>query len=195
MTETIRFRGVGIAPLVMANPAARNLVVDDDRAHYVASLHLDQDRRPCIPADLVDAMLVHSTKARFPWGLSGPAKDAMWCVGEPRFHYEGPSSPEELWKEGRFRHVVQVKRAGRRVKLYLPVFETWWLDFEVEFVPLLIRPEEVIDVVDGAQRVSGIGWSTPLYGRLRVVELERYRECRENLTYEGLWWGRPVELE
>jgi hypothetical protein len=184
MYQTIRFRVVGISPLVMNNPASKDRAVEgDDKALFMACLYLDDNRRPCIPVDYVDEML----------GLDNLMCDwsrtMVWCAGDPRFLYEGPGSPEELWEDPRFRDMANFWRAGLPVRGYRPIFPTWGIEFEVELVPSYVNADEVIKAVRSAG-TSGIGADTPRFGRFGVVESlvtapplqEPYRTTWERLS-------------
>lgn len=90
-----------------------------------------------------------------------PVSDRMQLI------YDGPKTPEKLWKDPTFRFRTQVKNQKNMIMRMRPMFRTWGLVFEGEFLEDAgVNKSDFVDIVSLAGRTSGIGDARKLgYGR------------------------------
>lgn len=89
--------------------------------------------------------------------------------------YEGPETPEELWrqKERHFRRQVVVKR--NTVTRMRPMFLPWQLRFSCELAEDILNPQDFAEICHQAGRMEGLCDARKLgYGRF---EAETYYEA------------------
>jgi hypothetical protein len=80
--------------------------------------------------------------------------------------YEGPDSPEEMWKEGpRFalRKTVGIQRS--RTMRTRPIFTDWEFELDVEIDPTIFDLHVLQTAWTDAGRYYGLGEMRPIYGR------------------------------
>jgi hypothetical protein len=127
------------------------------------------DGRPCIPAEAIEGALVDAAETRRRGKI---AAAGFICNGPALLEYEGPTSPEELWWDERFRLRTSAKvNRGSRTMRTRPRFPEWKVTFEAECVPGLIEEDEVVELFKIAGLRIGIGDWRPKYGRFSVKRL------------------------
>jgi len=86
-------------------------------------------------------------------------------VEHSSFEYDGPTEPDELWKDGGFtlRKTVGVQRA--RTTRTRPMFHPWKASLRVEVDPVVFDVDTLAVLWSDAGRYSGLGEMRPVYGR------------------------------
>jgi len=133
------------------------------------SLYLNDKNRPCVPGDVIHAVLVAGArKAR-----KGQDVDAAILVEAPDFplKYDGPTDIEKLYEDPRFVDVRGACVNAGRVMRSRPVFPKWSVDIEVSFDPTLVNREDVVQAARANGEQIGIGDYTPRFGRFLVQEI------------------------
>ncbi len=185
--KTIDFHIRGVAPLLMhngqlANPmnkltkamkaiTSKKKKTDDDYielAHleFFGGLYVDEQGRPVLPGEVIEGTLVSGAKKT---KKGKDAKSAIIVDGNFPLIYDGPKTPEALWEDDRFRYVAGVVVNQKRVMRTRPMFKNWECKFTVHYLEEVFDAQEVIDFVDTAGRMAGLGDCRPRFGRFEVV--------------------------
>lgn len=189
MYQSHTFEVEGVAPLILhngrlANPldpftkSLRELSVkrkktDADleelsRREWFGGLYTDEQNRPCIPGENIEAMLVNALKKQ---RLGSAGKAGVIVDGSFPIRYEGPQfATEDLYRDGRFVDRRMVKIQKIKVLRTRPIFRNWKLEFTVNFLPEILNKAQVVDAVVTAGRLVGLGDFVPKFGRFEVVK-------------------------
>jgi hypothetical protein len=183
--EKRSYRLVGIAPLLMhngqlADPLAyhskelkkvsgKRLKTDADfermaEIEFKGSLYLDDDG-PVIPAEMIEAMIIESSK-RMRKGQQ--IKAGVIVDGCFRLEYDGPRDPEALWADRNFRLTCGARVQRNRVMRTRPRFRDWSVEIEIEFIPSLVNPSELDEMVKLGGMQIGVGDWRPRFGRFMI---------------------------
>lgn len=187
--NTIKFRIVGIVPLLMHNGRLADPMSDvaiamkaitskkdktnDDREklaelEWRGGLYHD-GKAPIIPSTNIEAMIRKAASSKRKGKL---IQAAAWCDDEPQLIYDGPKSVDAMWKSGKFidqRGVVNPSTRSRVIRTR-PIFRQWSLEFSIVHYPDMINACDLIDFVRYAGRFIGMCEYVPRYGRFQVVE-------------------------
>ena len=182
----LRFRITGASPLVMhngrlANPldpiakemrriSAKRAKTEADylelaRLEVLGGLYLS-DGEPCLPGEVVEGALIEAARRI----RRGPqARAGLVAEGNVALLYEGPRAPEALWADERFRLVAGVRVQKNRIMRTRPVFRDWAGEISLDFLPGVLNPAEVEEIVRVAGQVVGIGDWRPRFGRFTAA--------------------------
>jgi hypothetical protein len=185
--KTIDFHIRGVAPLLMhngqlANPlnpftkaikaiTAKKKKTDEDytevaRLEIFGGLYVDDQGRPVLPGEVIEGTIVSGARK------TKKGKDALSAIivdGNFPLIYDGPKTPETLWEDKRFHYTVGVTVGQSCVMRTRPIFKSWECKFTVHYLDEVFNPQEVIDFVETAGRVAGLGDRRPKFGRFEVV--------------------------
>lgn len=176
----------GCAPLMMHNgrlanpldPAAQALKAVSkgnakdqtkiSRAEFMGSLYLDENLAPCIPVDMVLAVVIAGAKKH---KLGPQAKAAIFDVAGVETYplqYKGPRTAEELYALEEFRDVRGVRVQQSRVMRTRPIFRKWSVEIELDYDSSVISREDIINALTAAGKLVGVGDYRPRFGRFTV---------------------------
>ena len=183
--EIIRFRLVGDRPLLMhssrladpLDPIAIDLkrltkkrakveadFAEISKVEWFGGLWLS-DGIPCVPSEAIETCFVAAARTR----RLGRTARAGFMVSQPAaLVYDGPRSIDLLWGLPAFRFRFPVQVAGVRTMRTRPRFADWSAEIEAEFLPSLIRRDDVIDMLHLAGALEGLGDWRPRFGRFRI---------------------------
>jgi len=188
MWKTLNVRLVGATPLLMhrgllADPldpftkaikevSGRRKKSDADfeelaRLEFLGSLYL-HDGAPCLPGEMIEACIVAGAR-RTKDGKQATA--GVLCPSNYPLAYNGPRSPEDLWKDDRFRLRALVKVGMGRVVRTRPRFDQWSCDVPVDFNDDLVNAKSLANWLTTAGLELGIGDWRPRFGRFTVEAL------------------------
>lgn len=188
MYRTLDFEIRGVSPLLMhngrladpLNPFAKAIKAisgkrkktDADYAEmakieFLGGLYTDEDGQAVIPGEVLEATIVAGAKTS---KKGKAAKSAIIVDGIFPLVYDGPKSPDALFDDANYRHVVGVRVNQARVMRTRPKFNRWGLRFQVNYLPDVLDVAEVADFVAVAGRICGLGDGRPRFGRFDVVE-------------------------
>lgn len=148
----------------------KNKTLDDhrevSRCEWYGSLYLDDNGRPCLPGEVLEAALAEGAR-RFKLGKV--AKGGIVVVENAPIEYEGPKTADELWEHGGFLKRAGVKVAQSRVIRSRPFFAAWSCSFAVQWDPLLVKDETQVFEIAESAGLTGVGDWRPKYGRFEVI--------------------------
>lgn len=134
------------------------------RLEFLGSLYLDGGE-PCIPGEVIEAALIDSAKRM---RRGNQARAGIVCAGNFPLEYDGPRSPNDLWKneEYRFSQAVRVQR--NRVIRTRPIFRNWASSISVDFMPDQLNADEVNEMARISGMFIGLCDWRPKFGRFQV---------------------------
>lgn len=162
------------------NPFAKNLKeltskrtkTDSDHAkiselEWHGGLYVDPEGRPCVPGENIESAFVASAKKL---KLGKVAQAAILSDGLWPLVYDGPTEPDALFADARFRDVRGVKVGQARVMRTRPIFRVWELKFDVAYESDDLNEGQVIQMLEIMSKAIGLGEYRPKFGRFRVVK-------------------------
>lgn len=127
------------------------------------------DGKPCIPSEAIESAFVAASKTR---RKGKQAKAGFCCPTSPLLQYDGPRDLPSLWDDKAFRFRFPVNVNDAKVMRTRPRFASWHVVAEVEFLPSLLNPGEVIEIFEVAGMREGLGDWRPKFGKFSVIRLE-----------------------
>lgn len=138
------------------------------RLEFLGGLYL-KDGKPCMTSECLEALMVSGAKKI----KMGTQCRAGAFVDESSFiEYDGPTNPDEMWQDDRFRLTVGVKLNGKvRIMRTRPKFNDWSITFTVHYLTDLLDKKDVIEFVNIAGIQCGLCDWRPKFGRFVVEEI------------------------
>lgn len=191
MTEIVKARLTGVAPLLMhngqlvdptnkftkalaaatksSNKKTEDGIADIRRLEWEGGLYTDEEGKVAIPADLVLALVLGGAKKS---KQGGEAKAGIYEAA-PFFalDYEGPKDLKKLYADPRFVDCRGARVGQARVMRTRPVFRKWALDVGLIVDTEVMDPESVITALVKAGTLVGLGDWRPRFGRFTVEVL------------------------
>lgn len=187
MYEQMEVRIKGIAPLIvhnghLANPlnpivkkmkevSKKRNKTDEDlerlaELEHFGGLYLDEKERPIIPGEVIESLLIAGAKKH----KMGPkAKSGIICEGLFPILYDGPKTPEGLFRDKNFVDSRLVKVGQARVLRTRPIFKDWACEFIVNFLPSQLNERDIELFIDTAGIEVGLCDYRPRFGRFERV--------------------------
>jgi len=139
------------------------------KREFMGSLYIGDDGEPCIPDYVLEAAIIEGAK-KFKLGKQAKAGIRVVRSAKLEFEFEGPKTPDELWKKKCFlRTPVKVQRAG--VIRTRPKIPTGWVaEVTVNIIDDVISTDDVDRSIKRAGEVAGIGDWRPKYGLFEIIE-------------------------
>lgn len=132
------------------------------RIEWYGSLYVDEQQRPCLPAEVVEATLVNAAK-KIRRGVQ--VKAGLLVPTSLPLIYAGPTTIESLWLDIRFRLRTPVTVDRKRVIRTRPMFSQWSATLILQYDESLLNESEVIDIIRTAGELIGFGDWRPRFGR------------------------------
>jgi len=123
------------------------------------------DSKPCIPSEAIESAFIAAAKTR---RKGKHAKAGLACIGSPLLQYDGPSDLTSLWNDKAFRLRFAVNVNDAKVMRTRPRFPDWHVIADIEFLPSLLNPNEVIEIFEIAGMREGLGDWRPKFGKFSV---------------------------
>jgi hypothetical protein len=127
------------------------------------------DGKPCIPSEAIESAFIAASKTR---RKGKQAKAGFACPISPLLRYDGPRDLPSLWDNKTFRLRFAVNVNDAKVMRTRPRFPEWHVIADVEFLPSLLNPSEVIEILEIAGMREGLGDWRPKFGKFTVTQLE-----------------------
>lgn len=186
--QTLRFKIIGVAPLLLHNAqladplndwakamkkisSKRNKTEDDHaelaRLEWYGGLYVKRGRIVW-PGVNTEACIIGGAKKM---RLGTKCKSSVFCLDDVPLGYDGPTDIDELWERQANRLTVPAGVNGRKIMRTRAMFETWWLDeVVITYEPTIIDADNIYQAFTIAGEQCGFGDWRPRYGRF-VVEL------------------------
>lgn len=135
------------------------------RIEWMYSLYLDEERRPVIPGEIIEAAIVSGSRAQ---KKGKTAKAAIICNGNWPIQNGGAdlTNLDELYKNDDYRLYSPVKVNMSKVFRTRPMFKKWSLmGVEIRYDSEKLNEADVIQALKDEQ---AIGDWRPKYGQFRV---------------------------
>lgn len=184
MLLELKFEIVGVTPLICHNSrlsdplnkwskrikvfTSKGVRKTDEDHHAMADIeweggsYVDEDGRPIIPGQNIEAMMVDGAKAR---KLGKKFKAGVMVPHDAHIVYDGPKKLSGLRTNLNFRSRTSMKVGQSRVMRTRLTFLEWSLAFSVSYNPNLVNPDDVERAIDTAGEVAGLGDGRPRNGR------------------------------
>jgi len=152
---------------------ARRKKTDEDIAEirhleWLGSLYLDEQGRPCIPADNILSLIVAGAKKD---KNGGEAKSGVMTeIGCDTFAlgYDGPRNVDALYADPRFVDCRSAKVMSARVIRTRPIFRSWTLCIKVLYNEDVIDEQTITQALEMSGERVGLGDYRPRFGRFAV---------------------------
>lgn len=191
MYENVKVKIVGVSALIMhngqtaspLNEFAKRLkeitavrkktdehIQQISEIEFHAGLYLNEQGRVIIPGEVMEATIVNGAKK---FKLGKHFKAGLMVPEDILLKYEGPKDLAKLLKDERLylRKIVKIGMA--KVLRTRPIFHVpWSIEFNVSFLPDILKMEEIKQAMIAAGRVVGLCDWRPRYGRFEVESIE-----------------------
>ena len=197
MLKALKFEIRGRTPLLMHNGRLSNPLDDmtkslkeatsvrkktdeqiNEVAHreFLGSLYVDDAGRPVIPSSVIEAAVTNGAKKN---KLGKQFSAGVFCDDDATLLFKGPTTPEKLWADPKFRLVVPARIGQVRVLRCRPMFRKWALTFTLVFDDgVIANAQDVERAVEVAGRLVGIGDWRPKFGRFDIVRVSGVQDAR-----------------
>lgn len=186
--EIMKLRIVGTSPLMMhadtlANPlnpitkahkelTSKRKKTDEDheaiaKSEFIAGAYWDKDMGFYVPGANFDATFwsgAKLSKLGVHW-----KRGAMVVTDKAKVLFDGPSTPEKLWKDFRFVDCRGVKVGQSKVMRYRPIFLEWAVSLDVAVNPDVLNINEAKKAIEDAGKLIGVCEYRPRFGRFEVA--------------------------
>jgi hypothetical protein len=184
-----KFKLVGVCPLIMrngdlANPlnpivkqqkliSAKRKKTDADleelaRLEFIGGLYYTDNLGIILPAEVIEATINNGAR-KFKEDML--AKSGMVIMEHAKLLFDGPQTPEEMWKDGRFTFQKTVVVSRSRILRTRPIFENWSAKVEVSYEDTVCDGSQVYKWLKKAGEIVGLCDWRPRYGRFSVIPL------------------------
>jgi hypothetical protein len=115
---------------------------------------------------MIEAAFIEASKKnkRGQQAKAGVLSDGFWPL-----EYDGPKTPDDLWKDETYRLTVGVRVQRNRVMRTRPLFPKWEATVQIDFLPDQLDRQEIMDIMGIVGRVIGLGDWRPRFGRFELV--------------------------
>jgi len=138
------------------------------RLEYLGGLYL-KEQRPCVPSFALEAMMISAAKKV---KKGADFRSGVLIDDNPFIEYDGPTNPDDLWADDKFRIVAGVKVGQARVMRTRPMFTNWKLTFDVTYINELLNKRDIVEVATIAGWQIGLCEWRPKYGRFTVEVMD-----------------------
>jgi len=133
---------------------------------WYGGLYID-DGKIVVPGENIEAMIVAAAKKN---KLGKQFTAGLMCDGSWPLIYDGPKNIDKLWENERYRLMKNVRVGQAKVMRCRPIFRSWKLEFELQWLPELINEEQIDEAVVIAGRIIGLCDWKPKFGRFEIIE-------------------------
>lgn len=132
---------------------------------YLNAFYLNRDGKIILPMLNIRKSLIEGAR-RFKLGRH--IEKAVVIMDDVILKYDGPKTPQKLWKDGGFVDARTVTIGRAKVMAYRPIFSEWEVEVPVIVDPEVLNIDEVFRSWEAAGALIGIGDFRPLFGRYSV---------------------------
>jgi hypothetical protein len=132
---------------------------------FKGGLYVNEDRVPILPSDGLEATIRSGARKSKEGKL---VESGIYCPEDSFILYDGPSDPDELWKDPSFRYSVLVKVGTARVMRCRPIFRRWAAEVTFCYNTEIVNEAQVTRWFEVAGSQCGTFERRPKYGRFTV---------------------------
>lgn len=133
---------------------------------FLGSLYIGTEGQPVVPGGNIERML-RDAAAKSKMGKQVQA--GLLVTDDSDIVYSGPKDGEALWQSEKHRLRASCKVGQQRVIRTRPAFFPWELKFGVTYDETILNERAIVEFVELAGRVVGLGDWRPKHGRFEVV--------------------------
>ena len=137
------------------------------RLEFLGGLYMSDDG-PIIPDFVLSATIINGAKKFREGDL---AKTGLFVDDHAALEYDGPRTPDEMWKCGKFRDTRAVSVSRAKVMRTRPLFDQWEATVRVEVDDEVVNPNRVDEWMRAAGRRVGFCELRPTMGRFTVERM------------------------
>lgn len=123
----------------------------------------------CVPGENIEAAIKQAARQN---KMGKQVEAGLLSEGPWPLTYDGPSSVSKLSQDPRFTDIRNCGLRGSQIMRTRPIFKDWALDFEVSYLPDMLNPEQIADMVNTAGKICAIGTYRPKFGRFEVTDVK-----------------------
>ena len=188
--DKIQFKIRGIAPMLqhnsrLADPldeyakalkkiSSKKKKTEEDFANMAdiemrGSLYWSKEQGLVVPGEMIEASIINGAKFK---KLGATFKRSAQVVefNCPLEKTNAPKDFDKLADDHNFRYVKSVKVGTSRVMRTRPIIHQWETGFTVLFDPKQIQKDDIIEAVESAGMMCGLGDWRPRFGKFEIVE-------------------------
>lgn len=180
---SITFELTGVSPLLLHNSrqfldatcqatkelkkiTSKKSKTDDDLARladmeWLMGLYLNAEKQPIIPGENFERMLIEGARKN----KNGKEATAGIIADDAVIIHNGPNEIEKMSADPRFRDKRPVVVQRARVMRCRPIFHEWTIQVRVTYIPDVVSRDNVIQSMQVAGRIIGLGDYRPKFGR------------------------------
>lgn len=188
--ESLKVRLTGASPLLLhngqladpLNPYAKQMKAvsgkrnktDDDfqklaDLEYEGSLYVNDDGVVILPGALLEGAITGAAKKQ---RMGKVMQSAVVVPEDAPIQHDGPQDVAGLVADSNMRLVAPVKVQTARVMRTRPLFKEWSVETEILFDPEQVNRDDMINIVNVAGDIIGVGDWRPKFGRFAVEVLK-----------------------
>lgn len=135
------------------------------KLEFMGGLYLDEKSRPAVPGENIEGMIRDGAKKS---RKGSSATCGVFCEGIWPLNYKGPTDPEKLFQDARFRDYRGCGIKDSRVMRMRPKFSEWSLAFELNVDDEIASRADLEKWLRDAGLFVGLGDFRPRHGRFKV---------------------------
>lgn len=186
--ETLNIRITGTSPLMMHSDKLANPLLPETKAHKELTSKrkkTDEDHLAIAQSEFIAGAYWHEKTGFYIPGQNFDAtfwagaklqkmgvhwkRGALVVTDRAKLLFDGPGTPEKLWKDTRFVDCRGVKVGQAKLMRYRPIFLDWAADVEVAVNTDVIDIAEVKKAIEDSGKLIGVCEYRPRFGRFEVA--------------------------
>lgn len=130
------------------------------------NIAIDGKGKPCIPDSVLESALIAGAK-KFKLGVQ--AKAGIRINGDFPIKFGESKTLSELFCDPSYMDTRRVKVQQSAIMRTRPIFKDWSVDFELEFLPDVLNPNQVKEILETTGKIVGLGDYRPKYGQFAIA--------------------------
>lgn len=140
------------------------------KSEWLLSLYHDDQLGLFIPGLNLESCVYEAAKLR---KLGKTAKRALLVKEDQvKIDYRGPRDPESMYADPAFVDVRAVKVGAAKIMRYRPRLNDWSATFSIVFNPEQIDRSDVVNILNDAGSLVGLGDFRPRFGKFSAAVVE-----------------------
>jgi len=143
--------------------------IEMGRIEMLGGMYWSEEYGLHMPGENIEACLIAAAKFK---KLGSTFKRGAQVVelACPLIGTGAPSTPEKIAADDSFKFVKSVKVGTSRIMRTRPIFDSWETSFTVMYDPAQLQEEDIIEAVNTAGIMVGLGDWRPRFGKFEVLD-------------------------